>query len=573
MFFYEQFQNLLRDVQNDLVNKNILKKHVLTENVNFSIEIPANAKFGDISTNFALVYTKYTKFGPLELADSVLELMRENSIFEKIEIKKPGFINFFLKKKFWQSQLSYFFLNPPKKKLKKIKNINIEFVSANPTGLMHIGHARGAVLGDTISSLLEECGHNVTREYYVNDAGNQINVLAETIKFHIFGALKDTILDELYPGEYLKNIANVIKFELKKKKIEKSKENNFIKDRAVEIILSDIKKDLKCLEIIHDKFVSEKELTNNKKVEEIKNKLLKKDLVYFGVQEPPKGRKNNDWVQKKQLIFKSKKINDESDRALIKPNGELTYFMSDIIYHEEKINNHYDILINIWGIDHSGYVSRLKNAMNVIKSRDFDFHIKLTELVKLIKNKKSLKMSKRAGVYITLREVIEEVGKDALRFMMISRSSDKIIEFDFDLIKKKTKENPVFYVQYAFARCCSIEEMAKKEFQFKNSFKNHDFSLLVMLEELNLIKIICSYEKVIMSAANYFEPQKLTNYLYDLSKNFHNYWSLGNIDCKKKILVFDDEEVSLSRLGLVLAVKQTLKKGLNLLKINAPENM
>lgn len=573
MFFYEQFQCLLRDVQNKLINEKILKEQSRIDEIKFSIETPTGTKFGDISTNFALVYTKYANCGSLELADKVSHLMKKNLIFEKIETKKPGFINFFLKKNFWQEQLAYFFSEPLKKQNKLKKKINVEFVSANPTGLMHIGHARGAVLGDSISSLLEECGHDVTREYYINDAGNQISLLANTILFHISGDLKKNKVTDLYPGKYLKNISNKIKDELKKIKNQNTEIISFIKKRAVELILLDIKEDLNKLGIVHDNFVSEKELSTEKKVNQIKEKLLKKDLVYFGFQEPPKGISAENWVKKKQLIFKSKKINDDSDRALIKPNGELTYFMSDIIYHVEKLKKEFDILINIWGIDHSGYVSRLKNAVDVIKNRDFDFRIKLTALVNLIKNKKSLKMSKREGVYVTLREVIKEVGKDSLRFMMISRSSDKIIDFDFDLIKQKTKENPVFYVQYAYARCCSIHQIATKEFDFNTCYKNFNFELLSMNEELNLIKLIVSYERVLFSAAMSFEPQKFTNYLFDIAKNFHNYWSLGNTQSEKRILISRNREITISRLGLVLATKKTLKKGLDLLKITAPESM
>ena len=448
----------------------------------------------------------------------------------KVEVIKPGFINIFFTNLFWQNQLSQFIkLDGSYNYNLKTKSICIEFVSANPTGLMHIGHARGAVLGDAISSVLQEVGHNITKEYYINDAGEQIKKLNKTILFHVENFLEDSespLPDDLYPGEYLKNIAKKIfnKFALKK-----SSELKEIEEKIVDIILSDIKKDLVDLNINHDNFVSEKSISSSDNINKLKNKLLDLKLAYFGFQEKPKNISSEDWEQKEQLLFCSKKFGDDSDRALMKPSGEVTYFMSDLLYHTDKIKRKFEILINIWGVDHFGYVKRLKSALSELVNEEYIFEIKLTSLVNLIKKGEKLKMSKRKGDYITMREVIKEVGVDALRFMMISRNADKTIDFDFDSLKIKNKDNPVFYVQYAYARCMSILEISKnkiKEIE-KGEYK---LDYLILHEEKMLIKYICNFYNIIKNSAEYFEPHRITNYLYDLSKTFHNYWGLGNID-------------------------------------------
>ena len=525
-----------------------------------------------MSSNVALVFSKFFKISPEKLAELISIELRKNKYVLKVEVIKPGFINIFFTNLFWQNQLSQFIkLDGSYNYNLKTKSICIEFVSANPTGLMHIGHARGAVLGDAISSVLQEVGHNITKEYYINDAGEQIKKLNKTILFHVENFLEDSenpLPDDLYPGEYLKNIAKKIfnKFALKK-----SSELKEIEEKIVDIILSDIKKDLVDLNINHDNFVSEKSISSSDNINKLKNKLLDLKLAYFGFQEKPKNISSEDWEQKEQLLFCSKKFGDDSDRALMKPSGEVTYFMSDLLYHTDKIKRKFEILINIWGVDHFGYVKRLKSALSELVNEDYIFDIKLTSLVNLIKKGEKLKMSKRKGDYITMREVIKEVGVDALRFMMISRNADKTIDFDFDSLKIKNKDNPVFYVQYAYARCMSILEISKnkiKEIE-KGEYK---LDYLILHEEKMLIKYICNFYNVIKNSAEYFEPHRITNYLYDLSKTFHNYWGLGNIDNKKKIIT-DNNDLTKSRLILVKVVSMTLNKGLSLLKISSPKSM
>ena len=572
MYFYENLKHTLFDIlklmsqQKILTNKDFEKKK-------FNVETSSNSNFGDISTNIAMVYWKDSVFDLYEFAENIKEKLLKKSDIEMVEIKSPGFINIFLKKSFIQNQLKLVQINKIKKVSNK-KKINIEYVSANPTGLMHVGHARGAVLGDSLANLLKSVGHDVVKEYYINDAGKQIEFLKDTILFHKNNKkkkYKDDFLKNLYPGEYLEKISENISTDLLTN--ENLKNSEELKKNAVNYILKDIKKDLKEIGVRHDIFVSEKEISTDTQVKKIISILKKKKLVYEGFQDKPKGIDKKNWIKKKQLLFKSKLLNDDSDRALIKPNGDLTYFMSDIIYHGKKIEKKYDILINIWGKDHSGYVARLENAIKSAFNEDFKLKVKLTALVNLIKDNKVLKMSKRQGTYITLRDVLKEVGKDALRFMMISRSSDKVLDFDFDLIKSRNKDNPVFYVQYAHARCCSINKIANQLFEEKITKKELDFSLLNLPEELSLIKLLCLFNKNIELAVESYEPNKLTNYLYELSKNFHSYWSLGTLDSDKRILVEKNIKLSSARLGLVNGVKKIISQGLKILDISAPSSM
>ena len=571
MLFQEYLKKEIFEIVKKLLYEKNLDSDFLKKN-SFNIELSQKVNFGDLSSNVALVFSKLFKTSPEKLGELISIELRKNQYVLKVEVKKPGFINIFFTNLFWQNQLSQFIkLDGSYNYNFKPKSICIEFVSANPTGLMHIGHARGAVLGDAISSVLEEVGHNITKEYYINDAGEQIKKLNKTILFHIENFLKNTeniLPDDLYPGEYLKNIAKKI---LNKFGLKESSELKEIEQKIIDIILSDIKRDLIDLNINHDNFVSEKNISSLHNINELKNKLLESKLAYFGFQEKPKNLSSEDWEQKKQLLFCSKKFGDDSDRALMKPSGEVTYFMSDLLYHKDKIKRKFQILINIWGVDHFGYVKRLKNALSELIQDDYILDIKLTSLVNLIKNGEKLKMSKRKGNYITMREVTKEVGVDALRFMMISRNAEKTIDFDFDSLKMKNKDNPVFYVQYAYARCMSILEMSKKKIK---EIEKGDYKLdyLILHEEKMLIKYICNFYNVIKNSAEYFEPHRITNYLYDLSKTFHNYWGLGNIDKEKKIIT-DDVNLMKSRLMLIRVVSMTLNKGLSLLKISSPKSM
>lgn len=552
-----------------------LQKKIFFENkpnLNFSIENTPNRSFGEVSTNVAMINAKNINVKPLEFAIKIKEGLEIKKEIKFIDIVKPGFINITFFKEYWHDQLKLLASKPLESfyVFKELQKFNLEYVSANPTGLLHIGHARGAVLGDVLASILESVGHNVTREYYINDAGRQISSLMNTI-YHYFPTeskcfknKKDNI--DIYPGEYLKLITKNI---LKKYDIQDiDKREDEIKIQVLLTIMNDIKLDLKKIGIKHDNFVSEKELILKKDMTNFIAYLKKNDLAYIGYQDPPKGVGNKNWKKQQQLLFKSKRSGDDSDRALMKKNGELTYFMSDLIYHQNKLERNFDVLLNIWGADHHGYVSRIKNAVKSVAKKEINFEILLTALVNLIKNKKPVKMSKRMGDYITLREVLQEVGKDAIRFMMISRSHDKVIDFDFDVVKQKSKDNQVYYVKYAHARCASIRRNTKKL-----TTNNYDISQLKLDEEIDLIKKLVNYSITIRQCAENREPHRLTSYLYELSKQFHNYWSLGNIDSRKKIVVTNNNSISMARIILVRIVQKVLKNGLDILKIDAPEEM
>ena len=541
------------------------------DNIDFSIDISPKKDFGDLSTNIAMIGCKFLKISPMELAEKIAFDLQQDNQIKKVDIINPGFINIFFYNSFWQKQLAEYLNTKAKFNYRiKSKKICLEYVSANPTGLMHIGHARGAVLGDTLSSILREVGHKVTDEYYINDAGEQINKLLNTINFYLKNNCNfdGEIPESLYPGDYLKKIA---KFFL----ANNSKTNN-LKKEVIEIILRDIKEDLKNLKVNHKNFVSEKKLSSTRSVNSLKKKLLDMKIAYYGFQEKPKNIQDQKWDKKEQLLFCSKKFGDDADRALIKPNGNLTYFMSDIIYHQNKVERNFDILVNIWGVDHFGYVKRLTNALKAINKKEINIQIKLTALVNLLQNNKKMKMSKRAGTYITMREVLKEVGTDAIRFTMISRNADKKIDFDLDVFLQKNKDNPVFYIQYAYARCSSIIAIAKEklgdEFIFSSKITKNLIDLKLN-EEKQIIKQVCNFYNVIKCSAQNYEPHRISNFLYDLAKTFHNYWSLGNIDDTKRIMIKEDLAVSKSRLLLVSAVKSVIKKGLDILKIDCPENM
>ena len=570
MFYHDLLKKeLFNYINSEYSKKNIKEVPNLSS---FNIEIQSNKKFGDVSTNIAMVFAKAIGLPPRDLALKISKQMDKEKFIDKLEVEGPGFLNIFFKKSFWQDQLKVYLKNCNSfdYNIKK-KNICLEFVSANPTGLMHIGHARGAVLGDTIASILEEVGHKVLREYYINDAGEQIKKLKKTINFHIKSKYNKKIKtdDQLYPGEYLKKISKKI---LSEKLSDPMFENNIIK-----FIMNDIKDDLLKIKVVHDSYISEKECSSKKNIDEVLKKLDQKNLTYYGYQEKPKSSNNEKWERKKLLLFKSQKFGDETDRALVKSNGELTYFMTDIIYHQKKIDNKFDILLNIWGSDHSGYVKRLQSALAQLnKKEDYSFEIKLTSLVNLLNGKQVLKMSKREGNYVTLREVVEKVGSDVLRYMMISRSVDKKIDFDFEIVKSKSKDNPVFYIQYAYARCMSLISIYEKT--FNTSLNNIDFmkvnlSNLNQNEEIIMIIKVCNFFNVITKAAKFYEPHRIANYLLDVAKDFHAYWGLGKLDSSKKVIIDQDYNISLSRIVLILSISKIIKKGMNILKIECPENM
>ena len=455
---------------------------------------------------------------------------------------------------------------------KSNKNINIEFVSANPTGPLHVGHCRGAILGDVIANLLLFNKNKVTKEYYVNDYGNQINNFVKSVYLRIreikYG--ETFVLEEdLYPGDYIIDIAKYIIDKTKKEFKSYDESFDIIRLHSLNYSLKEIKKDLKELGISHDIYISESELVKKKLVEKSVEKLKKNKLIVEGYLNPPKGEEKN-WKKTKRLIFKSSLFGDDQDRALQKDDGSWTYFANDLAYHNDKIIRKFDILINILGADHTGYIKRISAAVKAISNNKTNLFCKVSQLVKLFKDGKPFKMSKRAGEFITLKDLQKEVSKDSIRFMMLNRSNDMELDFDFNKVIEKTKDNPVFYVQYAKARINSIFRIIKKDINFE--FKINDKNFQLNSFEKKIIRKVFEWPNVIEVASKRYEPHRLTFYLYELSTLFHTYWSKGNEDDEFKIIKNNNNYENSSIIILQL-LSTVIDNGMNILRVSLPDKM
>ncbi len=539
-----------------------------------SVEIPKQSLHGDISFNAPLIIGSFIKKNPINLAEEIKNLiLKYNDDFEKIEVAKPGFINLKFKKK---TILNFLFkIDNNFGFLKDInyKKINIEFVSANPTGPLHIGHCRGAVYGDVLSNFLKYCGHEVTKEYYINDYGNQIILFVKSIYFRILELLEQKKFPEnkgLYPGEYIVEIAKDI---LKKIKFENLKNfdelSPILIKNGIKIAINSIKNDLKKLGIEHDTFVSESNIVkNNLIIKAIKVLKLKGD-IYEGILPKPKGD-ISDWEPRKQLLFKSTNYGDDIDRALQKSNKSWTYFANDIAYHYHKLNRDFDHYINILGADHTGYIKRLCAAVNALNSEK-KFEIKISQIVKLFKSGKPYRMSKRAGDFILLKDLLNVVGKDEVRFMMVFRSSQSPLDFDFDVITDRSKENPIFYVQYACARLHSL--FKKTNFKIEVSIDDVNLNLLRDDKEINLIKKILEWPRIVNLCHKNYEVHHIPYYLYELSSEFHSFWNAGKQNESLKIIEHSNQDITKSRLFMLQKLFLVLKNGLNILGVKISKEM
>ena len=543
-------------------------------NEKLSVDIPKQEKFGDISFNAPLVLSSSLKKNPIIIAQEILDIfLKEFNEFQSIEVAKPGFINFRFNNNFWFNYLLQ--ISDEKNLLKdNSKKINIEYVSANPTGPLHVGHCRGAIYGDTLANLLNYVGNTVTKEYYINDYGNQIHMFSKSVYARILEIQKSIKFDAtsgLYPGEYIKDIAKSI---IKKKLIISFENYDLIKEDLGKFAMQEamvmIKNDLLSLGIKHDLFVSETDLVNKNNVNKAIKILEDKNYIYTGVLPKPKGDENEDWEPRDQLLFKSTLFGDDVDRALKKSDDTWTYFANDVAYHLYKLDREYDQYINILGADHAGYLKRLQACVTALSDSKVNFVCKVCQLVKLYKSGEPYKMSKRAGDFITAKELVDAVGKDAVRFMMIYRSNDSQLDFDFDLVTEKSKENPVFYVQYATARINSILRKVKVD---NNQITKDDLSLLNSSYELEIIKKLSVWPKCLELSAVNLEPHRIPYYLYELSSMFHSYWNLGKENNDFKIV--DNPNINLvkARVFLINKILLILKSGLSILNVSAPETM
>jgi arginyl-tRNA synthetase len=542
---------------------------------NFSVEIPKIKAHGDFSTNAPMIFAKENNLNPIILANIIKkELEGKFSEIVKIEVAKPGFLNFFFNNHFWYNFLKSTDANFGKDQSSDSKKILIEYVSANPTGPLHVGHCRGAVFGDILANLLSFVGNKVVKEYYINDYGNQINQFVKSVYFRILEIKNNSLFpndQDLYPGEYVVDIAKSI--------LKKNKFSNFdnydlifndLKNLCIEEAMNLIKNDLRKLGIVHDNFVSENYIVNQNLVEKALNILKEKNYVYEGVLEKPKGNEIDDWEPRKQILFQSTKFGDDTDRALKKSDGTWTYFANDVAYHLNKIERKFDLLINVLGADHAGYLKRQSSCVSALSENKQQIISKVCQLVKLFKSGNQLKMSKRAGDFITASDLISEVGKDSVRFMMIYRSNDTQLDFDFDLVTDHSKENPVFYVQYAHARICSLFRKNKYEI---NNEKTLNLDFLNQEIEIDIIKKIAEWPKCLELSAYHLEPHRVPFYLYELASLFHTYWNSGNENDNLKILNENQPELQTSRLFLIKKIQLVLKSGLDILNVTAPVEM
>ena len=546
------------------------------------IEYPKNQAHGDISTNVAMVISKKVATSPIEVTKKLMPSIQHNEFVEKTSIAGAGFINVRLKKSFWHfflKDLLELGINYPEMNIGKGEKVNVEFVSANPTGPLHIGHAKGAVFGDTIANLLSKCGYDVTREFYINDAGSQIVNLAESLEIRYRQKLGENVelSDDCYPGEYLIDIAEKLyaKFGNNLIRFEESEKEEILKNFAVEEILEIIKRDLQELGVYYDVFTSEKKLINEHKVEQAIDSLKSKNLLYKGILEKPKGKADEDWKAKEQVLFKSTAYSDDVDRAVVKSDGGYTYFASDIAYHFDKIERGYNNMILLLGADHIGYKKRLKSVVSALSDKQAKLNVKICQLVKLLREGKQVKMSKRAGNFITLKEVMDEIGKDALRFAILTKSLDTIVDIDMEKFKQQTKDNPVFYVQYASARANSILRRAKKIDVNVDKFNPNqvDFSLLNTKYDVDIIKFLALFPKILESCVNTLDPHKITYYLYDLACIFHQTWSKGAKEDDIKFIIKENLELTKARIALIQSVILVITEGLKILGIEAVESM
>jgi arginyl-tRNA synthetase len=558
---------------------------------------PRESSHGDFASNIALVLAKETRRKPRELAETIAGRLSGSPLIEKVAVAGPGFINLTLKPVAWATTLRnavQIGAQYGRNDFGDGKLVNVEYVSANPTGPMHVGHARGAVFGDALASLLKFTGYTVTREYYVNDAGAQVDQLARSAYLRYREALGEdigTIQEGLYPGDYLKPVGELIAKnygELLKHSPE-SEWLPIVRMIALQEMMIAIRQDLAALGISQDRFFSERSLiyqeelgaNSTDSVAATIDWLRERGYVYEGRLPPPKGALSEDWEDREQTLFRSTAFGDDVDRPLKKSDGSYTYFAADIAYHADKIGRGFKTLIDVWGADHGGYIKRMQAAVAALSDRKAELDVKLIQLVKLLRAGEPVKMSKRAGEFVTLREVVDEVGRDAVRFMMLFRKNDAMLDFDLAKVIEQSRDNPVFYVQYAHARCYSVFRNAKDAFPELHFLPDSPASLLEIANlellsdpaELSLMRFIAHYPRRIHAAAVAHEPHRIAFYLYDLASEFHALWTLGNSAPHLRFIIQNDRQMTMARLVLVQGVVTVLASGLALLGVEAPNEM
>jgi arginyl-tRNA synthetase len=559
------------------------------------VEPPREAAHGDMATNAAMVLAKDAGLKPRELAEAIAAKLRADDLVAKVEVAGPGFINLTLKPAAWIDALRAVLAAGPdygRSGAGKGVPVNVEYVSANPTGPMHVGHCRGAVFGDALANLLASTGFEVTREYYINDAGAQVDMLARSAFLRYREALGESIgaiPEGLYPGDYLKPVGAELAVDYGATLLGKPEAEwlPVVRDRAIDMMMAEIRNDLMSLNVVQDVFFSERSLIEGPRDEvgETIAALRRAGYVYEGRLPPPKGAPVEDWEDREQTLFRATDFGDDVDRPLMKSDGSYTYFASDIAYHKSKVDRGFRAMIDVWGADHGGYVKRVQAAVKAVRAitnaAAAELDVKIVQLVKLLRGGEPVKMSKRAGEFVTLREVVDEVGRDAVRFMMLYRKNDAVLDFDLAKVIEQSRDNPVFYVQYGHARGQSILRNAREVVPDLPTEGRARASALVKapldrLEdagELALMRRLALYPRLVEAAAIAHEPHRIAFYLYDLASDFHAQWNRGNDASYLRFIIPNDPLMTVARLALVQGVLTVLASGLAMLGVEAPEEM
>ena len=558
------------------------------------VEPPRDISHGDLSTNAAMVLAKDAKMPPRQLAELIAAELKKNPDIEKVDIAGPGFINMTLVNQVLHRVMHAIMDNSRDfaRGISKedISPINVEYVSANPTGPMHVGHARGAVFGDTLANLLTFAGFKVTKEYYINDAGAQVDVLARSAFYRYKEALGENIGEipaGLYPGDYLKPVGHVLAQEFGKTLQEKSEDQwlPIVREKTIDMMMNMIRDDLSALNIHHDLFFSERSLSQGK-TDEIANTiedLKNRGMIYEGRLPPPKGQPVEDWEDREQTLFRATEFGDDIDRPLLKSDGSYTYFAADIAYHRSKYLRGFKTMVDVWGADHGGYIKRMQAAVKAVSHNEASLDVRICQLVRLLRNGVQVKMSKRKGEFVTLREVVDEVGVDATRFMMLYRKNDAPLDFDLAKVIERSIENPVYYVQYAHARFAGLlyrrfpdqfpDLCAQNTEVIQQLVKEADFSLLTDASEKELLLKIASFPRLVEAAAKSYEPHRIAFFLFDLAGSFHSYYQKGNSNPELRIINQNARELTLARLALVFCLKTVFSTGLEILGVSSPDEM
>ncbi|MCO6052036.1 arginine--tRNA ligase [Mesorhizobium sp. RP14(2022)] len=551
-----------------------------------TVEPPRDPSHGDLATNAAMVLAKPVGTAPRALAERIAEALRAEPDVIAVDVAGPGFVNLRLAPSFWQLQLAGILKRGQDFGRSTVgggRKVNVEYVSANPTGPMHVGHCRGAVVGDSLANLLGFAGFDVTKEYYINDAGVQIDVLGRSVMLRYREALGEEIGEipsGLYPGDYLKPVGQALAKEFGRSLLDGPEDDALaiVKDRTINAMMAMIREDLALLNVHHEVFFSERTLhaDNAKAIRAAVNDLTLAGHIYKGKLPPPKGELPEDWEDREQTLFRSTEVGDDIDRPLIKSDGSYTYFAADVAYLKDKVSRGFGELIFILGADHGGYVKRLEALAKAVTGGKVELSVLLCQLVKLLRNGEPVRMSKRAGEFVTLRDVVEEVGRDPIRFMMLYRKSDAPLDFDFAKVTEQSKDNPVFYVQYASARTHSVFRQAREQMGAIDTSRETLAAAVSKLEdsgELALVAKLSEYPRLIEQAALSREPHRLAFYLYDLASAFHAHWNRGNDQPDLRFVKVTEPELTVARLGLVQAVSDVLTSGLALIGAEAPKEM